>query len=149
MSRPKPPTYRTTIWHDYNAALARRGSLSIWFDSGTQWLAALTGKRGRQPVFTDSAIQTGLTLKALFGLLLRQTEPHRVCRRPISVSYAAIASASAGGMFLIGSSRRRLLNQSTHSSVAYSTASKLRQGPRRWMTSALISPLIVSASALS
>lgn len=36
-----------------------------------------------------------------------------------------MASASAGGMFLIGSSRRRLLNQSTHSSVAYSTASKL------------------------
>ena len=33
----------------------------------------------------------------------------------------------------MGSSRRRLLNQSTHSSVANSTASKLRQGPRRWI----------------
>jgi len=38
-----------------------------------------------------------------------------------------------------------LLNQSTHSSVAYSTASKLRHGPRRWMTSALNRPLIVVA----
>lgn len=73
LSRPKPPTYRATNWHDYNAALARRGSLSIWFDAGTQWLAAPTGKRGRQPVFTDAAIQTCLTLRALFGLPLRQT----------------------------------------------------------------------------
>ena len=73
MSRPKPPTYRTTNWHDYKAALAKRGSLSIWFDPGTQWLAAPTGKRGRQPVFTDAAIQACLTLKALFGLPLRQT----------------------------------------------------------------------------
>jgi Transposase DDE domain len=73
MSRPKPPTYRTTNWHDYNAALTRRGSLAIWFDPETQWLAAPTGKRGRQPVFTDAAIQTCLTLKALFGLPLRQT----------------------------------------------------------------------------
>jgi len=49
----------------------------------------------------------------------------------------------------MGSSRRRVLNQSTHSRVAHSTASKLRQGPRRWMTSALQRPLIVSAKALS
>lgn len=73
MSKPKPVTYRTTNWHDYNKALARRGSLSIWFDPETQWLAAPTGKRGRQPVFTDAAIQACLTLKALFGLPLRQT----------------------------------------------------------------------------
>jgi hypothetical protein len=39
----------------------------------TQGLAAPTGKRGRQPVFTDAAIQTCLTLKAVFGLPLRQT----------------------------------------------------------------------------
>lgn len=37
------------------------------------WLALPTGKRGRQPVFTDAAIQACLTLKALFGLPLRQT----------------------------------------------------------------------------
>jgi DNA modification methylase len=44
---------------------------------------------------------------------------------------------------------RRLLNQSTHSRVANSTASRLRHGPRRWTTSALQRPLIVSARALS
>jgi hypothetical protein len=47
--------------------------LSIWFDPEAQWLAAPTGRRGRQPVFTDAALQTCLTLKALFGLPLRQT----------------------------------------------------------------------------
>src|SRR3990167_6627805 len=73
MSKPKPSVYRTTNWHDYNKALARRGSLSIWLNPETQWLAAPTGRRGRQPVFTDAAIQVCLTLKALFGLPLRQT----------------------------------------------------------------------------
>ena len=73
MRKPKPSLYRTTNWHDYSKALARRGSLAIWFDPETQWLAAPTGRRGRQPVFTDAAIQVCLTLKALFGLPLRQT----------------------------------------------------------------------------
>ena len=37
-------------------------------------------------------------------------------------------------MLPIGSRSRRLLNQSTHSSVANLTASKLRHGPLRWIT---------------
>ncbi|MDR7030958.1 hypothetical protein J2X08_004349 [Rhizobium rosettiformans] len=49
MSRPKPPTYRTTNWPEYNAALSKRGSLLIWFDPETQWLAGPTGKRGVSP----------------------------------------------------------------------------------------------------
>src|SRR5213594_3263858 len=58
-------------------------------------------------------------------------------------------SSSAGGTLPIGSSSRRWLNQSTHSSVAYSTASRCRHGPRRWITSVLYRPMIVSANALS
>ena len=69
---PKPLTYRTTNWHGYNAALARRGSLAIWFDHQTQWLAAPTCKRGRQLAFFVAAILACLRLKALFGLPLRQ-----------------------------------------------------------------------------
>ena len=72
MSKPIPPIYRTTNWRAYNAALKQRGSLSIWFDPEVEWLAAPTGKRGRQAVFSDTAIQTCLTLRALFGLPLRQ-----------------------------------------------------------------------------
>jgi hypothetical protein len=73
MIKPKPPTYRTTKWHDNNAALARRRSLAIWFDPETQRLAAPIDRRRRQPVFTDAAIQACLTLKALLGLPLRRT----------------------------------------------------------------------------
>lgn len=73
MSKPAPPSYRTTNWRAYNAALKERGSLLIWFDRETEWLAAPKGRRGRPARFSDAAIQTCLTLKALFGLALRQT----------------------------------------------------------------------------
>ena len=67
MTRPASPLFHTTNWRAHNAALRRRESLTIWFDPQTAWLAAPTGKRDRQPVFSDAAIQTCLMLKALFG----------------------------------------------------------------------------------
>jgi hypothetical protein len=73
MSRPTPPTYKTRNWPSYNKALKRRGSLTIWFDPAMTWAAAPTGKRGRQPDYSDAAIQTCLTMKVLFGMALRQT----------------------------------------------------------------------------
>ncbi len=73
MSRPTPPIYKTRNWPAYNEALKRRGSLTIWFDPEMTWEAAPTGKRGRQPSYSDAAIQTCLTLKVLFGMALRQT----------------------------------------------------------------------------
>lgn len=73
MSRPIPPTYKTRNWPAYNEALKRRGSLTIWFDPAMTWEAAPTGRRGRQPVYSDAAIQTCLTMKVLFGIALRQT----------------------------------------------------------------------------
>ena len=73
MSKPTPPTYRTTNWRFYDAALKQRGSLQIWFDPATVWLAEPSCKRGRSATFTDAAIQACLTLQALFGLPLRQT----------------------------------------------------------------------------
>ncbi len=57
----------------YNKALKRRGSLTIWFDPAMTWEAAPTGKRGRQPSYSDAAIQTCLTRKVLFGMAPRQT----------------------------------------------------------------------------
>ena len=73
MSRPTPPAYKTRNWPAYNEALRRRGSLTIWFDPAMAWEAAPTGKRGRQPDYSDAAIQTCLTMKVLFGMALRQT----------------------------------------------------------------------------
>ncbi len=73
MSKPTPPTYKTRNWPAYNEALKRRGSLTIWFDPEMTWEAKPTGKRGRQPVYSDAAVQTCLTMKVLFGMALRQT----------------------------------------------------------------------------
>ena len=55
------------------AALKQRGSLQIWFDPETVWLAEPSEKRSRSATFTDAAIQAYPTLIALFGLPLRQT----------------------------------------------------------------------------
>ena len=89
----------------------------------------------------------GLTAPWIINGAMNKVEPRRDCRRPFGLSQAAIAdvsvmawkraSASAGGMLPMGPRIRRWLNQSTHSRVAYSTASKDRHGPRRWITSAL------------
>mgnify|MGYP002662067459 FL=1 len=46
----------------------------IWLDPALKWAWAAepTGKRGRNPTFSDAAIQFCLTIKCLFGLALRQ-----------------------------------------------------------------------------
>ena len=59
MSRPIPPAYKTRNWPAYNEALKRRGSLTIWFDPAMTWEAAPTGKRGRQPDYSDAAVRGG------------------------------------------------------------------------------------------
>jgi hypothetical protein len=56
-------------------ALKRRGSLTVWFDPEMTWRPPPTDRRGRQPNFSDAAIQTCLTIKVLFGMPLRQIEP--------------------------------------------------------------------------
>lgn len=75
MSEPKTrkQRYKTTNWSPYNAALKARGSLTIWLDKDMQWYAPGSGKRGRQPIFSDAAIEFCLSIKCLFGLALRQS----------------------------------------------------------------------------
>ena len=75
MIRPTLSAYKTRNRPAYNKALKRRGSLTIWFDPAMIWDAAPTGKRGRQPDYSDAAIQTCLTMKLLFGMALRKIEP--------------------------------------------------------------------------
>jgi Transposase DDE domain len=55
--------YRVTNWPEYDAALVRRGSLTLWVaeEALAAWRAPATGKRGGQPVYSDVAIETGLT----------------------------------------------------------------------------------------
>jgi len=71
------PRYRVTNWSEYDAALVKRGSLTVWFDEdGVQkyWKPEATGKRGAAFQYSDTAIQTLLTLKAVFSLPYRALE---------------------------------------------------------------------------
>jgi hypothetical protein len=68
--------YRVTNWPDYDAALMRRGDLTVWFtaEAVAAWHAPATGERGGQPVYSSLAIETGLALRLVFHQPLRQTE---------------------------------------------------------------------------
>ncbi len=68
--------HRVTNWPDYDAALRQRGSLTVWFteEAIVAWRAEPRTTRGGQPHYSALAIATGLTLRAVFRLALRQTE---------------------------------------------------------------------------
>jgi hypothetical protein len=65
-----------TNWPEYDAALVRRGSLTVWLtdEAIAGWRAPPTGKRGGQPTYSDLAIETGLALRLVLRLGLRQIE---------------------------------------------------------------------------
>lgn len=68
--------YRVTNWPEYDAALVRRGHLTVWFtdEAVAAWHAPATGERGGQPIYSDIAIETGLALRLVLHQPLRQTE---------------------------------------------------------------------------
>ena len=68
--------YRVTNWPEYDAALVRRGGLTIWFteEAVAAWHAPASGRRGGQPIYSDTAIETGLALRLVFHQSLRGTE---------------------------------------------------------------------------
>ena len=68
--------HRVTNWAEYDAALRQRGSLTVWFseEAIAAWHAEPRTTPGGQPHYSDLAITTALTLKAVFRLALRQTE---------------------------------------------------------------------------
>ena len=68
--------YRVTNWAAYEAGLRQRGSLTVWFNEEAiqAWRAAPRTTRGGQPRYSAVAIETALTLRALFRRAFRQTE---------------------------------------------------------------------------
>ncbi len=68
--------FRATNWAEYDATLRGRGSLTVWFTEAAiaAWKAEPRTTRGGQPRYSDLAISTALTLRAVFRLALRQTE---------------------------------------------------------------------------
>src|SRR3954465_9472448 len=68
--------HRVTNWAEYDAGLRARGSLTVWFtpEAVAARAAGPRTTRGGQPIYSDLAITTALTLRAVFRLALRQTE---------------------------------------------------------------------------
>jgi Transposase DDE domain len=89
--------YRVTNWPEYDAALVRRGGITVWFTeaAAAAWHAPARGTRGGQLIYSAIAIETGLTFRLVFHRPLRQTEgllrsiaevlvsplPYRIIRR--------------------------------------------------------------------
>ena len=74
----KPKTaYHIRNGKDYNTALVKRGSLTVWFDPDVaqRWIEPRTsGERGACRRYSDIAIACVLTLGAVFHLPLRQQQ---------------------------------------------------------------------------
>ena len=68
--------YRIRNWREYERGLRSRGNVTIWLseDAIAAWIPPKNGLRGGQRRYSNLAIRTGLTLRVVFGLPLRQTE---------------------------------------------------------------------------
>jgi hypothetical protein len=69
--------YRIRNWSDYNKALVRRGSLTLWVEQGVveRWRdTASPVRRGRRRFYSDLAITCALTLREVYHLPLRSTQ---------------------------------------------------------------------------
>lgn len=70
---PKPKArYRVQNWREYNRALVARGSITLWIDEAV--LAGWRAAGGKGWRYSDMAILCALSLQAVFGLTLRQTQ---------------------------------------------------------------------------
>jgi hypothetical protein len=76
--------YRVRNWRDYDRSLQSRGDLTLWFSEEGIKAWRQRGRRspGGRRVYADTAIETALTVRLVYGLALRQTEGflRSVCR---------------------------------------------------------------------
>lgn len=68
--------YRVRNWRQYNQALVKRGSLTLWFSQETidNWRFDATKSGHGNQQYSDTVISCGLVLKQVYGLTLRATE---------------------------------------------------------------------------
>jgi IS5 family transposase len=74
--RANKAVYRIRNWREYNQALVRRGSLTVWADQEAldAWNHQGPPRWGAKFVYSDTAIQCLLTIRAVFHLPLRATQ---------------------------------------------------------------------------
>ncbi len=68
--------YRVTNGSTYDRSLVQRGDITMWIseDAIDAWKPRTSRRRGGQRSYSDTAIETALTLRLVFNLPLRQTE---------------------------------------------------------------------------
>ena len=85
--------HRVTNWRDYDASLRNRGSLIVWFtrEAIAGWKAQPRTTPGGQRHYSDLAIETALTLRAVFRLAPRDrsvevfaSDEHRLGLKPVT-----------------------------------------------------------------
>ena len=104
---PKKSLYRIRNWKKYNEVLAARGDVTLWIsdDARRGWLYQGSQQQGHPIVFSDSAIETALTVRCVFHLPLRQTEGFlqsvfRLLRTDLPVPDYTTVSKRAGGLLV-------------------------------------------------
>ena len=73
----KKARYQVRNWREYEAALVRRASLTVWVDEAVRagWCEVdKTGRRGATRTYSEMAIQCALTLRAVYRLALRTAD---------------------------------------------------------------------------
>src|SRR5215212_8797043 len=76
---------KVTNWPAYDASLRQRGSLTVWFTEEVvdAWAAEPRTTRGGQPWYSELAILTALTVRAVFRLA--HTEERRATEVDVAV----------------------------------------------------------------
>jgi IS5 family transposase len=66
-------TYRIRNWSEYNKALIKRGSVTVWFEDAVPvWKEThRSGKKGRPQTYSDEAILCALVIRSVYHLPLR------------------------------------------------------------------------------
>lgn len=77
MTNKRKRQYRIRNWRDYNSALVRRGSLTLWVEQRAvnRWRErSRPARRGRRRLYSDLAITCALVLREVYHLPLRSTQ---------------------------------------------------------------------------
>src|SRR4051794_18920659 len=91
--------YKVANWAEYDAALRRRGSLTVWVtpEAIAAWTPAPTGRRGPPRDYSDIALESGLMLR--LAPRLREDKLRSAVgsdRRPAGLDHGAARSGPAG-----------------------------------------------------
>jgi hypothetical protein len=112
----RKPRHRVANWREYDRARIARGSITLWIHAAV--LAGWRASGGKRWRYSDAAILAALSLRAVFGLTLRQTQgflldlvrllgpaievPHysTFCRRAATLDVPKLARRAGGPLHL-------------------------------------------------